>query len=290
MKILIVGSKGQVGAALVQQCNENITLLALDSKKLDITDQVAVNAAVLKFDPDYIINAAAYTAVDKAETEVDLAWRVNRDGPRFLAQAAKKVDATIIHLSTDYVFSGGGDGSYVESDIPAPQSVYGESKFAGECEVINVCEKHIIIRTAWVFGENGNNFVKTMLRLGSEREELGVVADQFGGPTYAGDIAAVIYKIINQLQAGANKRWGIYHFSGQPYVSWCEFAKSIFSNAEKFKILKQTPIVNAIPTESYPTPARRPSNSRLNCDKIGRNFGIVASNWQVALENIQAYK
>ncbi|MBB1391479.1 dTDP-4-dehydrorhamnose reductase, partial [Shewanella sp. SG44-6] len=188
MKILIAGKNGQVGRCLVDllEAQTELTFLALGREELDITDEIQVDKIVSEFQPNIIINAAAYTAVDKAEQECDLANTINRDGPCNLAHAANKINAVIIHISTDYVFDGVSTESYTESDVTAPQGEYGRSKLAGEQAVAQACPKHIILRTAWVFGEHGNNFVKTMLRLAKTRESLGVVADQFGGPTYAG--------------------------------------------------------------------------------------------------------
>ena len=195
-KIMITGAYGQVGFCLTQQAQANgWDVLAIDRDKLDITDPQAVNTLVKEYQPDVIINAAAHTAVDKAETEIDSSYSINRDGPKYLADAAAAVGAVILHISTDYVFAGDKDGIYTESDPVAPQGVYGASKLAGEQVVMAANDKHIILRTAWVFGEHGNNFVKTMLRLGIQRDELGIVADQFGGPTYAGDIAAALLTI-----------------------------------------------------------------------------------------------
>jgi len=290
MKILITGKNGQVGSCLVDllEAQTELTFLALDREELDITDATQVNKVVAEFKPNIIINAAAYTAVDKAEQESELANAINRDGPQNLAQAANKVNAAIIHISTDYVFDGDSAESYTESDLTSPQGEYGRSKLAGEQAVAQTCPKHIILRTAWVFGEHGNNFVKTMLRLAKTRDTLGVVADQFGGPTYAGDIAKAILAIAKQLIDG-NQTYGIYHYSGFPHVSWHTFAEKIFDIALEQDVLKQSIQVNPITTKDYPTPAKRPANSRLNCDKIHNAFGIQQSDWQAALTQIQEY-
>jgi dTDP-4-dehydrorhamnose reductase len=290
MKMLLVGKNGQVGSSLVDQLNTltDITLLALDRVQLDITDATKVDQLVAEFQPDIIINAAAYTAVDKAEQEQKLAYAINRDGPCNLAVAAQKVDATIIHISTDYVFSGDKSGSYSETDDTQPQGEYGRSKLAGEKAVAAACAKHVILRTAWVFGEHGNNFVKTMLRLAKTRDTLAVVADQFGGPTYAGDIASAIVSIAKQI-ASNNPAYGIYHYSGFPQVSWHDFAQSIFTIAQNQGFLNQAINVNKISTQDYPTPVKRPANSRLDCDKIHKTFGIQQSDWQTALKRIKEY-
>lgn len=291
MRVMITGCNGQVGYCLNSQLSQedNIALLALDKEDLDITDKSAVEAMVAKFQPTIIINAAAHTAVDRAEEEVELSYAINRDGPKYLAQAAQTLGAAILHISTDYVFEGNKQDEYVESDIPNPQGVYGASKLAGEVAVAEACEKHIILRTAWVFGEEGHNFVKTMLRLGATRDELSIVGDQFGGPTYAGDIAGALIEIAKRISHGLVREYGVYHYSGLPHVSWYEFADSIFDEAVEKNILTKKPKLNSIKTIEYPTPAKRPTNSRLCTDKIKQTFSINASDWRGALDNIQAY-
>lgn len=290
-KILITGAYGQVGHCLTQQAQTNgWAVLAIDRDKLDITDLQAVLALVNEYQPDVIINAAAHTAVDKAETEVDLSYAINRDGPKYLAEAAASVGAAILHISTDYVFAGDKEGIYAEADVVSPQGVYGASKLAGEVAVTVANSKHIILRTAWVFGEHGNNFVKTMLRLGSQRDQLGIVADQFGGPTYAGDIAAALLVIADKaVVAPETLTWGVYHFAGEPHVNWHQFSQAIFDKAVEAQLLAKAPQLNALTTADYPTPAKRPANSRLDCSKITHEFGIQPSNWLKALENIAAY-
>ncbi|MCL1112997.1 dTDP-4-dehydrorhamnose reductase [Shewanella basaltis] len=290
MKILVTGKNGQVGHCLVKllEAQTELEYLALEREQLDITNKSQVNKIVNEFKPNIIVNAAAYTAVDKAEQEPELANAINRDGPLNLALAANNVNAAIIHISTDYVFDGKGLESYTESAVTSPQSQYGRSKLAGEHAVVQACNKHIILRTAWVFGEHGNNFVKTMLRLAKTRTTLGVVADQFGGPTYAGDIASAILKISKQIISDSHN-YGIYHFSGFPHVSWYAFSKKIFEIALEQKLLTQSVQVNPISTLDYPTLAKRPANSRLSCDKINNDFGIKQSDWQDALARIKEY-
>lgn len=288
MRVLITGCHGQVGSCLTKQLanNENIAVLALDREHLDITSQDAVNATVAEFEPSIIINAAAHTAVDKAEEEVDLSYAINRDGPKYLAQAAQSVGAAMLHISTDYVFEGNKTGEYVETDATNPQGVYGKSKLAGEIAVAEACDKHIILRTAWVFGEHGNNFVKTMLRLGQTRDTLSIVGDQFGGPTYAGDIASVLIQIAKRIIQESKVEYGVYHYSGLPHVSWFDFADAIFDVAVEQKVLAKKPSLTSITTEQYPTPASRPSNSRLSNGKITQAFSVEPSDWNSALNDI----
>ncbi|KZK65189.1 NAD(P)-dependent oxidoreductase [Shewanella baltica] len=294
MKILVTGSKGQVGSCLVKQLGQmpQIEFLAVDREQLDITDRQAIIKLVNEFQPNAIINAAAYTAVDKAEKEVHLCYAINRDGPKFLAQAANRVGAIILHISTDYVFAGDKDGEYVEADDVSPQGIYGESKLAGELAVAVACPHHIILRTAWVFCETGNNFVKTMLRLAQTRNELGVVSDQFGGPTYAGDIARALIVMATAMHKG-NNNYGVYHFAGLPHVNWHQFTDEIFNKANEQNVFSNDSskriLVNAITTDQYPTLAKRPANSKLNCQKIEKSFGIKPSDWQAALNNLKGY-
>ncbi len=287
-KYLITGANGQVGSQLVAQLNGKAEVFAADRNELDITDRERVLQIVRQFRPDFIINAAAHTAVDKAESEPELAHAINATGAENLALAAQEVGATILHISTDYVFDGKGETPYRETDPVAPQSVYGNSKLAGEQAVQAACKRHIILRTAWVFNEQGGNFVKTMLRLGASRDTLGVVADQFGSPTYAGDIAAALITICEKINNQSNA-YGVYHFSGSPYVSWHGFAAEIFAQAVAQGVLLKAPTLNAITTADYPTPAVRPANSRLDCSKIHATFGIEPSDWRKALLNLQAY-
>lgn len=279
MKILLTGANGQLGRCLADKVSTADTVLSLGSQELDISDLPSVIATVTEFRPDVIINAAAYTAVDKAENEPEQAAKVNAHGPENLALAAKQVSARLVHVSTDYVFDGNSNVPYLETDAVNPPGVYGESKLAGELLVKSILPEAIILRTAWVFSEYGNNFVKTMLRLAKDRAELGVVADQTGCPTYAGDIAAAILKLIENNAPG-----GIYHYCGDRSVSWAEFAQAIFAVGEKSGVLSRQPTVNFISTAQYPTPAKRPAYSVLSTDKIAEYF--PPSDWQAALTRI----
>uniref|UniRef100_UPI004047584B dTDP-4-dehydrorhamnose reductase n=1 Tax=Rheinheimera sp. TaxID=1869214 RepID=UPI004047584B len=290
LKVALTGANGQLGYQLAKKLADKVTLLALDRAALDIANNAQVEQTLSAFAPDVIINAAAYTAVDKAEQEPELAKAINETGPENLAKVADKLDAVLIHVSTDYVFDGKSDKPYVETDATNPQSIYGLTKLNGEQAIVKYCAKHLILRTAWVFAEHGNNFVKTMLRLAQSRPELGVVADQIGGPTYAGDIAEAIISMVSQLSAENEQRYGVYHYSGAPYVSWHKFACSIFQQAVQQQLVAQAPKVNAITTAQYPTPAKRPAFSMLNCSKIQQAFAVSPSNWQAALNNLTIYK
>lgn len=290
-RFLITGATGQVGYYLVRRLQQDPSAVVLvpERASLDISDQSAVQKTVDFFKPDVIINAAAYTAVDRAESEIELCEAININGAKYLAEAANVVGAIMLHISTDYVFDGAYIGEYGEDDKPNPQCVYGKTKLAGEIAVQKANARSVILRTAWVFGEHGHNFVKTMLRLAKARDMLGIVNDQFGGPTYAGDIANALIEMANQILAGKQDAFGIYHFTGKPYVSWYQFAKTIFAEAELQKLIEKQPHLTAITTADYPTPAKRPANSRLNLAKIDRTFGIKPSDWQQALTNIKAY-
>lgn len=291
-KIVITGGYGQVGWCLTNKAknfgfNE---VVSVDRDKLDITDEQAVMNFITAEKPDVVVNAAAYTAVDKAESDGDLARKLNAYGPAYIAKACKKNNALFLHISTDYVFNGEKEGLYKEDDAYAPLGVYGETKREGEELALKECPSTVILRTAWVFCEHGNNFIKTMLRLGQNRDKIGVVSDQYGAPTYAGDIAEALLTIGSKFVQNKNfNDFGIYHFTGFPYVNWHEFAEAIFTEARLQGILNKELTVNAIKTEDYPTPAKRPANSRLCLNKIKNTFGIEPSNWQQALKNLKLY-
>ncbi|KQN63722.1 dTDP-4-dehydrorhamnose reductase [Erwinia sp. Leaf53] len=280
MRILLTGANGQLGRCLQDRIPADWTLLPLASADLDITHSESVAVAVAEFKPDVIINAAAYTAVDKAENEVELARQVNRQGPANLAQAAKDNNARFIHVSTDYVFDGTSEKPYLETDTTNPLGVYGQTKLDGEKAVAEIFPDSIIVRTAWVFSEYGNNFLKTMLRVGEQRDVLSVVADQYGCPTYAGDIANTIISLIKLDAEG-----GIYHFSGDQETSWHGFAKKIFDLALENSKIRHAPVVEAITTDQYPTLAVRPTYSILSNRKI-EVLGIKASRWEEAIKDV----
>ena len=290
-KVLVTACNGQVGYLLSQKLEkqkDEFELHSFDRAGLDITSEDDVAAKCNEVQPNIIINCAAHTGVDKAETDIENSFAINELGPKYLAEQAVKHEALLIHISTDYVFDGNKALPYNETDTPNPQGVYGKSKLAGERAIQNTGCKHTILRTAWVFGEHGNNFVKTMLKLGKVREKLGIIGDQFGGPTYAGDIADAAIKIAMQYHSETQS--GIYHISGYPHVSWYEFAKLIFSHANQAEIPLALNVLNEITAEQYPLPAPRPVNSRLDCTKLESNFGITPSNWQLALNKIKEYE
>ncbi len=289
-RILITGGSGQVGHYLKAQLEGCAELSVPDSSALNIADRRSVRQTVETFRPDYIINAAAYTAVDKAESDAERAFAVNREGARHLAEAAEAAGAAMLHISTDYVFDGAGGAPYDEAAQTAPQNIYGASKLAGEQAVLAACRRAVVMRTSWVFGAHGQNFVKTMLRLGRERDSLGIVADQYGAPTAAADIAAALITIVRRhTPEQLAERAGIYHYCGSPYASWFEFAETIFAEAAAQGVLAKIPAVKPIATADYPTPAKRPADSRLDCGKIRAVFGIVLCNWHSALSDLRPY-
>ena len=291
MKVLIAGSSGQVGHSLTQQLTlrDDIELFALNHKELDISSQPQVIEVMTSVRPDVVINAAAYTAVDKAENDSELCFVINDNGPMHLAQASESIGALLLHISTDYVFDGTKATPYIESDSTNPKTIYGQSKLAGELAIAEHCQFYGILRTAWVFADHGNNFVKTMLKLAGKHTELNIVADQHGGPTFAEDIATALITMMDTMLVQGKKLRGIYHYSGVPYTTWYDFADAIFNIAEVQGMLKH-PTLNPITSAQYPTPAIRPVNSRLNCQHIEQVFGIKPSNWELALQNIRAYQ
>lgn len=278
-RILVTGAHGQVGHELMQQAPGTLEVTGLGSAELDITDAEAVRECIERLRPDVIINAAAYTAVDKAESAPEKAYAVNAEGVANLARNAERYGACLLHISTDYVFAGDAMRPYHEEDPVAPINVYGASKLAGEQQLQQLCSRAIILRTSWVFGSHGNNFVKTMLRLGRERDELAVVADQIGCPTSARSIAAALWALTERYLLQGELPWGIYHFSNQPACSWHDFAVSIFDQALALGLIQKIPSVKAIPTSDYPTPARRPRWSVLSLNKSENILLLQGSSW-----------
>ncbi|HEV2674571.1 MAG TPA: dTDP-4-dehydrorhamnose reductase [Aliidongia sp.] len=282
-RILVVGAGGQLGRALcARKGTDGVEIVGLTRGELDITDLAQVRAALDRRPCSAIVNAAAYTAVDRAESDAAAAFAINRDGPQNLAVAAAEHGIPLLQVSTDYVFDGRSDRAYSETDPVGPAGVYGASKLAGEEAVRAAQPRHVILRTSWVYAASTGNFVATMLRLAGGRPELRVVDDQRGGPTEAGAIADALLAIAGQLDQG--DPWGTYHFSGAPAVTWCGFAREIVARAAPW--LQRLPTVTPIRTADYPTPARRPANSELDCRRIEAQFGIRQPDWQATLSTV----
>ena len=281
--ILVFGETGQLAREIAAlKLPDSFTLTCLGRDAADLSQPSTLPAIIDQHQPAGIINAAAYTAVDKAEQETALAQTVNGDAPGVIAQECAKRGIPLLHVSTDYVFDGSKDGAYHEDDPIAPLGAYGQSKAAGEAAIRDALPQHLILRTAWVYSAHGNNFVKTMLRLGAERDALRVVADQVGSPTAAADLATACVDAMRQaLTYDRQDIWGTYHYGGEGAVSWHGFADAIFNLAEP--VWGRRPTVDAITTAEYPTPAARPANSVLNCEKIAEQLGIVPKPWSQSL-------
>jgi dTDP-4-dehydrorhamnose reductase len=280
--ILLIGSTGQVGQELSKTLNPLGKIITLTRQQLDLTQPDTIKETITSLKPDVIVNASAYTAVDKAETDVETAMTVNAVAPRIMAQAAKEIAAQLLHISTDYVFDGQKNTPYLEDDQTNPLGIYGKSKLLGEQGVRDNCDRHIILRTAWVYGSRGHgNFVKTMLRLGAEREELKVVADQMGSPTWSYDIAEAIANLLDR-----NVSSGIYHFTSSGIASWYDFAIAIFEEAAKIGFPLKIKQVFPITTADYPTPAQRPNYSVLSKDKYTQAVGVYPPYWRDSLRKM----
>ncbi len=282
MVVLVTGTNGQLGQSLqfISGNYPEINFVFFSSAELDITNLENCKSIFTKYNPTFCINTAAYTAVDKAETEVEKAEQINAIGAQNIAEVCKENNTILIHISTDFVFDGNSNIPYIEKDIPNPSGVYGQTKLEGEIAIQNTWEKHFIIRTSWVYSQFGNNFMKTMLRLSSERETLSVVNDQIGTPTNAVDLAETILKIICHSELVSESNFGTYNFSNEGQCSWYDFANEIF---------KQTKIdidLKPISTEAYPTAAKRPKYSVLDKSKIKEVFGISILDWKTSLYNL----
>ena len=283
MKVLVIGANGQLGWELCRMGEkQGFDIVSIDLPEFNITDPSAVNNEVSQAGISLVINAAAYTAVDQAESEPELAFAVNRDGPAHLASSCTEIGIPLIHISTDYVFDGRKKGPYFETDPVSPLGVYGKSKAAGERKVRDHLQEHIILRTAWLYGIYGHNFVKTILRLGREKEVLRVVADQYGCPTYAADLAEAILEIAAQIGEQRDIIWGTYHYCGKGVTTWHGFAEKIFDLAREHCSLVVKEVVPTT-TAEYPTPAKRPFNSVLDCSLITKHFGISSKPWPESL-------
>ena len=276
--LLILGANGQVGRELAAlAAAHGIAHRALGRAECDITDAQAVGRAITR--ARFVTNCAGYTAVDRAESEPDEAEHINARAPGVIAAACADAGVPLVHISTDYVFEGSGSRPWREDDPAAPQNVYGRTKLHGEAAVRARHAQHLILRTSWVFAAHGHNFVKTMLRLGAERSELRIVGDQRGGPTAAADIAAAILRMIKASEQPGFDAWGTYHFSGAPAVSWYEFACAILGEHQGLRIVE-------IASRDFPTPAKRPSNSVLDCSRIRSVFGIAQPDWRKSLRDV----
>ena len=282
MKILVLGCKGQLGRCLKDQLvNKRHSVVYSSREELDIADFEVTKNKILNIAPDVVINATAYTAVDRAEQDLQAADLINHLAVSNIASICNLLDCWLIHVSTDYVFDGNSELPYKEDNLTNPQSVYGVSKLKGEVAIEMSGCKYLIIRTAWVYSEYGNNFLKTMLRLGAVHDELSIVRDQVGCPTYAQDVAKTIVEILSQLKT-EEKSSGVYHYCGDYSCSWYEFANAIFNEAKLLNF--STPnIIQSIKTSAYPTLAARPKYSVLNCSKIKHDYGINPSNWELGL-------
>ena len=291
MNILLFGKTGQVGWELQRALAPLGNVIAVDvhSAELcgDFSNPQGVAETVRRIRPDVIVNAAAHTAVDKAESERDFAQLLNATSVEAIAREAAALGAWLVHYSTDYVFPGTGDTPWQETDEPAPLNVYGETKLAGEKAIAQYCPDHLIFRTSWVYAAKGNNFAKTMLRLAKEREELSVIGDQFGAPTGAELLADCTAHAIRTAMHKPDVA-GLYHLVASGTTSWYEFAQLVFAEAREAGIPLAVKKVNAIVTESYPTPAKRPHNSRLNTEKFTREFGLVLPEWEKGVKRMLA--
>jgi dTDP-4-dehydrorhamnose reductase len=287
VKLLVTGREGQLARGLAETAGAGVQVVAIGRPELDLADEKSVTAAVARERPDIVVNAAAYTAVDKAETEPALAHAVNALGAEHVAKACAASAIPIIHISTDYVFDGTKSGPYLEGDPTAPINVYGRTKLEGEQRVAKACERHLILRTAWVHSPWGVNFVKTMLRLAATRPTIGVVGDQKGSPTYAPHLAAMVQAIAARVTADpAGVRWGVYHAVGGGETTWFGFAREIFRHATEQGLPAAE--VTAIATAAYPTPARRPANSCLNCDRLRLVLGVELPDWRAGAQDCVA--
>jgi len=287
MRVAVTGRHGQVVSSLLERGAGRAEIVALGRPEFDLEDPAGVARALAAASCDVVVNAAAYTAVDKAEQEPEQAMRVNADGAGFVAQAAAALGLPLLHLSTDYVFDGAGTRAYVETDPTGPTGAYGRSKLAGEARVLAAQPDCAVLRTAWVYSPFGANFVRTMLRLGETREEVGVVADQCGNPTYAPDIADAVLTIAARLlRDPAPELRGVFHMTGEGEASWADFAEATFAAAERHG---RAPVrVKRIATVDYPTPAKRPANSRLDAGKLLRAHGVALPQWRGSLDGCVA--
>ena len=279
MRILLTGCAGQLGRELKRSLCCLGEVIACDRQEFDLADPDALRKAVREAAPTVIVNTAAHTAVDKAESEPELAMAINAIAPGVLAEEARRLGALLIHYSTDYVFDGTKPAPYTEDDSPAPLSVYGRSKREGELAIAATGARHLILRTSWVYGLHGANFMKTMLRLGKERDELRVVGDQVGAPTWSRHLADATALIVARRDAPQ----GLYHLAAAGETSWHGYAEAIFAEARRAGLLNKSPVVHRITSADYPLPAARPANSRLDCSRFRRDFDLTLPDWRTGL-------
>jgi dTDP-4-dehydrorhamnose reductase len=287
-RVLITGANGQLGRELMQSFAGNAEVIGCDRSTLDLSSPEQIRAQVRDAAPDVILNAGAYTAVDRAETEQEAARAINTDAPYELAEEALRSKALLVHYSTDYVFNGSKSGEWTESDTTDPLNVYGATKLAGEEAICRVGGRYLIFRTSWVYGPQGKNFLFTMLRLGKERDSLNVVDDQIGAPTTSIELARATSTITHGIlggKFGAEDWSGVYNMTCSGAVSWCGFARAIFERAPQL-LEGKTPQVNPIPTSAFPTPAKRPLNSVLSNEKLFQRFGVRLAPWESALDDV----
>lgn len=296
-RILVTGGTGQVGSELVTILADLGEVVAPGRAEMDLSNPESVRKIIQAIKPRWIVNPAAYTAVDKAESESDLAYAINAEAVRIIGEEARQIGAGVIHFSTDYVFDGTGSTSYRETDAPAPVSVYGASKLAGEEALTESGAAHMIFRTSWVYGARGKNFLRTILKLAQEREVLRVVGDQYGAPTWSRDLAKMTAQVMVQSEATTKgrpladalaERRGIYHAAGRGETSWYGFAAEAVQLASQRSPDAKLAKIEAITTAEYPTPAKRPANSRMNCDKLTRSFGWTMMDWRDSLRQVLA--
>lgn len=290
MKLLLTGCNGQVGFELQRSLAPLAEVIAIDIADCDLSNEVALRAFIQKVKPDGIINPAAYTAVDKAESDSELAKKINVDAPRIMGEEASKLGAFVFHYSTDYVFEGVGEGFYKESDATNPQNVYGKTKCDGEQALLLACSHSLIMRTSWVVGAHGGNFAKTMLKLASEREALSVVADQYGAPTSAALLADITAQLVGRIKLYGHSafQFGLYHVVASGVTSWHEYAQFVIAEAIKAgKPMKVLPeMVKPISTEDYPVPAKRPANSRLDTALFQSTFNLRLPDWKLGITHV----
>jgi dTDP-4-dehydrorhamnose reductase len=289
-RILVTGKNGQVGYELQRSLAPLSEVVALGHADCDLCDQQALRAVIQRVKPDLIINPAAYTAVDKAENEPELANAVNHLALKTIGEEAEKLSATVIHYSTDYVYDGSKQTPYLEADSTNPQCVYGQTKLDGEIALTKACSKYFIFRTSWVLGAYGNNFAKTMLRLAAIKETLNVVADQFGAPTTAALLADTTAHVVARVfrEDSAKIPFGVYHLSASGRTNWHDYAKLVIATAHEYgkSLTLSTKNINPISTAEYPTPAKRPKNSSMNTDKFQNTFGLILPDWQIGVRHV----